>query len=227
VGYLLDQIRLHGESQELRQEVTDLARQYGIVTPYTAYLILEDETQRHVPLANQSFRRLSEDRLAQQAAEGLYWRMNRDRSGDTAVLSSRYGLALKQADNAQAVSQSALDANRTLSTAAAPALSASPALSVTKNSVATSGRANSDERLVEYTQQSRFVGGRNFFLNGRQWIDAQVQRQPQAPRVKLEFSSAEYFTFARTHPEAAPWLALGSEVQFVLDGKVFEVTSQP
>ena len=49
VGYLLDEIRLHGENAELRDEVTELARKYGIVTPYTAYLIVEDETQRNVP----------------------------------------------------------------------------------------------------------------------------------------------------------------------------------
>jgi Ca-activated chloride channel family protein len=46
VGFLLDQIRLHGESQELVDEVTRLAREFGIVTPYTSYLIVEDERQR-------------------------------------------------------------------------------------------------------------------------------------------------------------------------------------
>ncbi len=46
VGYLLDQIRLHGENKELVDEVTRLARQYGIVTPYTSYLIVEDEKLR-------------------------------------------------------------------------------------------------------------------------------------------------------------------------------------
>ena len=54
VGYLLDEIRLHGENAELRDEVTELARKYSIVTPYTAYLILEDETQRNVPMAMRS-----------------------------------------------------------------------------------------------------------------------------------------------------------------------------
>ena len=49
-GYLLDEIRLHGESAELRDEVSQLARKYGIVTPYTSYLILEDETRRDVPV---------------------------------------------------------------------------------------------------------------------------------------------------------------------------------
>jgi Ca-activated chloride channel family protein len=46
VGFLLDQIRLHGEDRELVDEVTRLARQHGIVTPYTSYLIVEDEKVR-------------------------------------------------------------------------------------------------------------------------------------------------------------------------------------
>ena len=46
VGFLLDQIRLHGEDRELVVEVTRLARRYGIVTPYTSYLIVEDEKVR-------------------------------------------------------------------------------------------------------------------------------------------------------------------------------------
>lgn len=43
IAYLLDQIRLHGESSELKAEVVKLATRHGIVTPYTAALIVEDE----------------------------------------------------------------------------------------------------------------------------------------------------------------------------------------
>jgi Ca-activated chloride channel family protein len=46
VGFLLEQIRLHGENRELIDEVTSLARRHGIVTPYTSYLIVEDEKIR-------------------------------------------------------------------------------------------------------------------------------------------------------------------------------------
>jgi Ca-activated chloride channel family protein len=42
VGYLLDQIRLNGEKKELVEEVTLLAKKYGIATPYTSYLIVPD-----------------------------------------------------------------------------------------------------------------------------------------------------------------------------------------
>ncbi|MEM7394362.1 MAG: VWA domain-containing protein, partial [Verrucomicrobiota bacterium] len=44
VGYLLDQIRLHGESRELKDEVIQLSKDYGIMTPYTSYLVLEDDS---------------------------------------------------------------------------------------------------------------------------------------------------------------------------------------
>jgi Ca-activated chloride channel family protein len=49
VGYLLDQIRLHGESKELKDEVLHLSKTHGIMTPYTSYLVLEsdDAYKRH------------------------------------------------------------------------------------------------------------------------------------------------------------------------------------
>jgi Ca-activated chloride channel homolog len=41
VGWLMEQIRTNGEQKELRDEVVDLGTRYGIVTPYTSYLALE------------------------------------------------------------------------------------------------------------------------------------------------------------------------------------------
>ncbi len=42
VGYLLDQVRLSGETPALREEIVQLAKQYGIVTPYTSWLVVDD-----------------------------------------------------------------------------------------------------------------------------------------------------------------------------------------
>ncbi|NJD38188.1 MAG: DUF4339 domain-containing protein, partial [Geobacter sp.] len=42
-------------------EVTDLARRYGIVTPYTAFLIVEDEAARNVPVASRSLQVIDGD----------------------------------------------------------------------------------------------------------------------------------------------------------------------
>ena len=45
IGFLLDQIRLHGENKELKDEVVRLSLAYGIETPYTSYLVLENDKQ--------------------------------------------------------------------------------------------------------------------------------------------------------------------------------------
>ena len=42
VGYLLDQIRANGTNKELVDEVTVLAKKYGIATPYTSWLVVPD-----------------------------------------------------------------------------------------------------------------------------------------------------------------------------------------
>ena len=43
IGYLLSKIRLHGEEPELVDEIVDLSVRYGIMTPYTSFLVEEDE----------------------------------------------------------------------------------------------------------------------------------------------------------------------------------------
>ncbi len=42
VGWLMEQVRSNGEQKELRDEIVDLGTRYGIVTPYTSYLALEN-----------------------------------------------------------------------------------------------------------------------------------------------------------------------------------------
>ncbi|MFQ5946031.1 MAG: VIT domain-containing protein [Anaerolineae bacterium] len=42
IGYLLDQVRLHGENRELVDQIIALGLRYGLVTPYTSFLVRED-----------------------------------------------------------------------------------------------------------------------------------------------------------------------------------------
>jgi Ca-activated chloride channel family protein len=43
IAYLLSELKLHGHDEELKDEIVALATEFGIVTPYTSYLVLEDE----------------------------------------------------------------------------------------------------------------------------------------------------------------------------------------
>jgi len=79
------------------------------------------------------------------------------------------------------------------------------------------------EKLVQYSQQSQFVNGRNFFQNGSQWLDSEVQNQQAAKHIRLQFNSQDYFDFMAKNQQALPWLALGRNVEFVLDSVIYEI----
>jgi Ca-activated chloride channel family protein len=45
IGYLLEDMRKNGETQEVKDEVVRLSKTYGILTPYTAYLAAPEEVR--------------------------------------------------------------------------------------------------------------------------------------------------------------------------------------
>jgi Ca-activated chloride channel family protein len=49
IGYLLNQIRLYGTEQELVDEIVDLSLRYGVMTPYTSFLVEEEEVEIFSP----------------------------------------------------------------------------------------------------------------------------------------------------------------------------------
>jgi Ca-activated chloride channel homolog len=224
VGYLLDEIRLRGDNPELRDEVTELARKYGIVTPYTAYLILEDEGHRNVPSGLQSFRQLREDQAAYSIAGRAFDGLSREKSGDAAVASALSGAALRQAESPAGGQGGAPEQNRLflrqygLAASSAPGPAGSLALGLPGN--APTGAA---ERVTRYTQQQQFVAGKNFFQNDKLWIDSAVQKQANAKRIRIQFGSPEYFELVAHNASARPWLALGQNVQFAWDGAVYDI----
>lgn len=204
VGFLLDEIRIHGETTELRDEATDLARRYGIVTPYTAYLIVEDEDRRRVPTADRSMQSMSADGSARAEVSKAWDGFKEKKDGADAVANARSQNAFKFAEQSGAsINYGAAESLRgfTLNAPSAPAES---------------------DRLTQYTRQSKFVNGRAFFQNGKQWIDANAQNATK--RQHLQFNSEAYFDLLKQHPEAAPWMALGQNVLLALDDTVYEIT---
>src|SRR5690606_6155304 len=73
IGHLLTQIRLHGENPELVQSVVNLSIRYGIITPYTSFLIEEGDI----------FTQSGRDEILEEAAEDFA--APREVSGASAV----------------------------------------------------------------------------------------------------------------------------------------------
>lgn len=210
VGHLLNEVRLHGDQKELRDEITELARKFGIITPYTSYLIVEDETRRNVPLAMQTMPQLNTDRLAREESSKMSARFAGAKDGEFAVANARLASDLKSAPTATATSGSVAEGNAYMLQTEAAAVTA-PA------------RKEALARVGQYAQQNRFVAGRNFFQNGNQWVDSTAQARPHARQARVQFGSQEYFDLVARHPRAQAWFALGKNLQVALGDTVYEI----
>jgi Ca-activated chloride channel family protein len=205
VGYLLDQIRLHGENAELVDEVRRLGKRYGIVTPYTSYLIVEEGMSlsgRERREADETVRSLREA-AARDFAEG----------GDVG-------------EKAQARSK-AVGGLGGGSFGAGPALEpASPTESEEENEALTPA----EEILVggrrrrlgrQAIQQFR---DKTFVQYGETWIDTDAGGEDADADVAVAFLSEEYFALLEKVPGIAPYLSVGAEVVVKHGGTVYKVT---
>jgi hypothetical protein len=86
-----------------------------------------------------------------------------------------------------------------------------------------SGAGGYRAQASNYAQQARVVRGRAFYQNGNTWTDATAATKTDWKKRQIQFNSDEYFTLLQQHPEAAPWFALGNEVDVVLDDMLVSV----
>ncbi|MFQ5555081.1 MAG: VIT domain-containing protein [Acidimicrobiia bacterium] len=91
VGSLLKDIRLHGASQEVIEQIIEIASRYGIVTPYTSFLVTEPR-----PLTFDDVQEMARDQLGSGAFDVR-------RSGEDAVAYSSAAEALTSAQAAPEV----------------------------------------------------------------------------------------------------------------------------
>jgi len=89
IGYLLDEIRLHGEEKELIDEIIELSLKYGIMTPYTSFLV-EVDTEYGRPVRKDETRNLFDSILH----TGEFWAP----TGIEAVRSAEKTKELKSSD---------------------------------------------------------------------------------------------------------------------------------
>ena len=90
IGTLLQQIRRYGENREAVEELIDLAIRYGIVTPYTTFLVEEDQDL---------FSETERDALADEAPAGFAAAS----SGEEAVEEAEAAMDLAVSDRAASV----------------------------------------------------------------------------------------------------------------------------
>lgn len=212
VGFLLQEIRGHGESPELRDEVARLARRHGLVTPYTSYLILEDKRRRDVPAPLASIAPPPPSTHGGDASRD-YSTFRSAPSGAEAVAGSKVADAMARAESADRVEAKQAEVAKDLARPAAEPRAAELQASLRWSR--------------EQLERQRTVAGKVFHLNGARWIDTEVADHASEPRERVGFGSDEYFALARGSRDAGAWLALGREVVVRIGGRTIEVVDEP
>jgi len=108
IGHLLAEIRRNGPDPEVIEAITDLSLRYGVITPYTSYLVLEPELLTAVPAGEIILpqMRLDADQLQARGAEAAADMAAAPAAGEAAVAASAARTALQQA---QTVTESSRD----------------------------------------------------------------------------------------------------------------------
>ena len=199
IGYLLDQIRLHGKSSELVEEITVLARRHGIITPYTSYLIVEDERalvrQRKIRQADQTLAAASGKHPELEKRNREEFLSIDKKSGSESVRVSKEFQQLNRASNYAQMRQG-------------------------KSRLGYVDRKGNTGNII---RQVKNIQGRAVYQNGKYWVDSFIQNQAHTKTIRIQFGSPEYFKLLRTHPESAQFLALGQKVRFVLEDSLYEI----
>jgi Ca-activated chloride channel family protein len=199
VGYLLDQIRLHGKDKELVEEVTHLARTYGILTPYTSYLIVEDEKDN---VRRRVIR--DEDQTLGQIAR-------RDRRFEMRNVEEYSGLKRKSGAPGVRVSKEVQELN------------VADNFAHTRQGESRLNFIDKEGSVRNLAQQVRNIQGRAIYNTGKFWVDSQVQLQKSQAVNRIQFASDEYFKLLKKEPQSAQFLALGKNIRFVMNNNIYEI----
>lgn len=225
VGYLLDEIRLNGEKPELKDEIVTLGKKYGIVTPYTSYLVVEDtpiQVARNNSLPPPPPRPWREE----EARRDVPWSARGFGSGGSAgrgpgqapsVAMPSSPAAERPADDFDGVFGGMADKRKGENKPAPePAKALESVDGTTGIAVAKKVRSMKDEMVAsKESEPVRVASGRTFLFRMGGWIDSEaVNGTPK--QLKVKYLSDAYFAILKAKPELKAALSLGNRVVVVV-----------
>ena len=234
IGHLLEEIRRHGEKKELVDDVVRLSMEYGIQTPYTSSLILEDGM--HLGAANdprsgeQNARRdraLDEFRKKAEADKSV-----RGLAAEPAKPTAGPAPEAKAPAGGFAGKPPSEEAERLAATEKAKSLTAGlKGDKDGKTAVDTAGwlrqmkEAESGASDVGRLATCRKAAGTRFFSFRGCWVDERFESQCAVTVVK--FGSEAYFKLLEARPELLEAFKMGTEVLcFTAAGKAVAVAPE-
>jgi hypothetical protein len=199
VGFLLGEVRKHGQNAELVDEIKRLGVRYGIVTPYTSFLVVDERELTRRRLRGFDMPGGAADPQAPEARKALEETLRR--------------LDAEEADEAEA--KGALDQRAVAGRGAVGASSRGLALKKAKLPSDASGRG------------VKRVGGKTFRFRDGIWVDLDTPTDQAAERkvVRVTYLSDEYMKLL-DNDELARWLSVGADVTVLVGDTLYEIRSK-
>jgi len=218
VGYLVDDARRTGRlvDNEVKDEIIKLSKRYGIVTPFTAGLITEDE------------------RPALQPAPMVLGRMDnlgggrRRGAGTAGGFGGRFGGAAESGalagppGPAGPMGAAGPPADFSIGGGAPDLAYSLPSSGERAVKAARENKLIKEDAKAKDSENIRYIDGKSFFLKDGVWIDGAFDEQKSPKVVTVKFASPEYFELLKDKA-VTKWLSVGDRVILVLKDKTVKI----
>jgi Ca-activated chloride channel family protein len=216
VGFIIDQVDLHGRSKELIDELVALSTRYGILTPYTSFLA-DERVPLHARAENATRAARSLDQLSdlsgaagvgQRAVKQEYFQLNQAAASSLGSVAERENRAASPRLGRPGMAGGGLPA------APAPAANM-PGMMV---------RLKDTEGNEAVAEKVRQVGSKTFYYRDGGWIDSAVSADETGKAIVLKQFSDDFFTLARNQAaEQNQYLTFAERVTVKLGGTVYRI----
>ena len=195
VGWLMEQVRTNGEQKELRDEIVDLGTRYGIVTPYTSYLALEDNA----------------------VSRGFTNGPINGRADSLNLLRNK--APASQPTMAQSVGGAVAPADAPTLNATTGVVAVEQSKRARDQQQADKLKEEARKDAV------RRVEGKTFYLIDDVWTDSEFKTDAKLPETVVKFASDEYFALLKQNPKLGSYFSLAERVLVVFEGRVYRVNA--
>lgn len=217
---IIEEIDLEGKKESLIAELIDLAKKYGIMTEYTAFLA-EEPMRTRTPDEMRRETELRLGRLHQESGRDAF----QQRAAKSAQ-SSADNVAANEASQSRFSSGAGSGAGGGGMGSGGQGLGGMPAsnsLSLAPSAGGGKGLGNAAPSPTPSPQVQR-SGDRAFFLEEGKWIDSQLVGKDQSKRTKIDRYSDKYFALLEKHLNVLKTLLdLDQPIIVELEGTIYEL----
>jgi Ca-activated chloride channel family protein len=216
VGEILDELDLRGRNDELVNELVELSKRHGILTPYTSFMADENTNLHDLAWQNAATR----DRIG----------MMEQTSGEAGVAQRAFKGGMRAAkapafafsNDKAAASAYAAPLDSTFGAGSGPGSGGGNG----SGSFGFAGGGLAHGQLAREADDAekkvRNVGNRTFYRRQGQWVDSRLSKDQQDHAKKLKQFSDEYFALAQRYGRTmSQYLVFDEPVLLNLDGQAY------